>query len=122
MIIKKNAALNGGVFYKKKGKKKKERNDVKMVAFIEWVFELLGGIVGPIVSGFMTLIGGAVGTTELLETTFNLYLFSDNLILSITIYDIILLIVSLIVCFVAVRLIWKVLRKVFRKLFFWGKW
>lgn len=93
-----------------------------MVGFIEWVFDLLGGIVAPIVSGFMTLIGGAVGTTELLETTFNLYLFSDNLILSMTIYDIILLVVSLLVVFVAVRLIWKLLKKVFRKLFFWGKW
>ncbi len=93
-----------------------------MVGFIEWVFDLLGGIVAPIVSGFMTLVGGAVGTTELLETTFNLYLFSDNLILSMTIYDIILLIVSLLVVFVAVRLIWKILKKVFRKLFFWGRW
>lgn len=93
-----------------------------MVAFIEWVFDLLSGITAPIVSGFMTLIGGAVGTTELLETAFNLYLFSDNLILSMTVYDIILLIVSLLVVFVAVRLIWKILKKVFRKLFFWGKW
>ncbi len=93
-----------------------------MVVFIEWVFDLLGGIVGPIVSGFMSLIVGAVGTTELLETTFNLYLFSDNLIFSMTIYDIILLVVSLLVVFVAVRLIWKLLKKVFRKLFFWGRW
>lgn len=93
-----------------------------MVAFIEWVFDLLSGIVAPIVSGFMTLIGGVVGTTELLETTFNLYLFSDNLIISMTIYDIILLVVSLLVVFVAVRLIWKLLKKVFRRLFFWGKW
>lgn len=93
-----------------------------MLAFIEWIFDLLSGIVAPIVSGFMSLVGGAVGTTELLETTFNLYLFSDNLILSMTIYDIILLVVSLLVVFVAVRLIWKLLKKVFRKLFFWGKW
>ncbi|NLB84527.1 MAG: hypothetical protein GX794_00185 [Acholeplasmataceae bacterium] len=93
-----------------------------MVVFIEWVFDLLGGIIGPVVSGFMSLIDGVVGTTELLETTFNLYLFSDNLILSMTIYDIILLIVTLLVVFVAVRVIWKVLKKVFRRLFFWGKW
>lgn len=102
-------------------KKKKERR-FKMVVFIEWVFDLLGGIIGPVVSGFMSLIDGVVGGDGLLETNFNLYLFGDNLILSMTIYEIILIVISLLVVFVAVRVIWKVLKKVFRRLFFWGRW